>query len=351
MIVKNEESGLDRCLSSIRDYVDEIIITDTGSTDKTKEIALRYTDKVFDFPWVNDFAAARNYSISKAMNEFILVIDGDELLESIDIMQLKKSVADNPGKIGRLLRIDGFTRNDNFYKSSERISRLFSKRYYCYKGMIHEQITLISGEASDAVANTYSVPLTISHLGYDGDLAVRRKKTERNITLLKESLKENQEDPYIYYQLGKSCYMEEDYVNACNNFEKALAFDLNPKLEYVQDMVESYGYTLINTSQYSKAMQLLNIYDEFAQSADFTFVIALILMNNGKFDQAINEFKKTAKKSECKIEGVNSFLAFYNIAIIYDCLGDRQHALDYYRKCGNYAPALNRLKIIEIDKI
>src|SRR6056297_1923714 len=66
MIVKNEEHELERLLKSIKDQVDEIIITDTGSTDKTKEIAKKYTNKIYDYEWENSFAKARNYSISKA---------------------------------------------------------------------------------------------------------------------------------------------------------------------------------------------------------------------------------------------------------------------------------------------
>ena len=69
MIVKNEEAVLDRCLDSIKDAADEIIIVDTGSSDRTKEIAREYTDKVFDFTWENDFSAARNFAFDQAMME------------------------------------------------------------------------------------------------------------------------------------------------------------------------------------------------------------------------------------------------------------------------------------------
>ena len=75
MIVKNEEKLLARCLDSVADLMDEIIIVDTGSTDRTKEIAARYTDKVFDFAWVNDFAAARNFAFSKASMKYIYSAD------------------------------------------------------------------------------------------------------------------------------------------------------------------------------------------------------------------------------------------------------------------------------------
>jgi glycosyltransferase involved in cell wall biosynthesis len=81
MIVKNEEAVLARCLDAIADLMDEIIIVDTGSTDQTKEIAARYTDKVYDFPWKSDFAAARNFSFSKASMDYIYTADADELLD------------------------------------------------------------------------------------------------------------------------------------------------------------------------------------------------------------------------------------------------------------------------------
>lgn len=81
MIVKNEEKILARCLDSIQDLMDEIIIVDTGSSDRTKEIAARYTDKIYDFAWVGDFAAARNFSFSKAGCEYIYTADADEVLD------------------------------------------------------------------------------------------------------------------------------------------------------------------------------------------------------------------------------------------------------------------------------
>lgn len=81
VIVKNEEAVLARCLDSIADLMDEIIIVDTGSTDSTKEIASRYTSKIYDFKWTNDFSAARNFSFSKASMDYIYTADADEVLD------------------------------------------------------------------------------------------------------------------------------------------------------------------------------------------------------------------------------------------------------------------------------
>ncbi len=95
MIVKNEEKNLAKCLNSLGDIPDEIIIVDTGSTDATKQIAQKYTDKVYDFAWVDDFAAARNFSLSKAKCEYIYVADADEEIDEDNLKlfrQLKQAL-------------------------------------------------------------------------------------------------------------------------------------------------------------------------------------------------------------------------------------------------------------------
>lgn len=89
MIVKNEERVLKRCLDSICDLVDEIVIVDTGSTDSTKEIASAYTNHIYDFEWVDDFSAARNFSFSKCSMDYIYVADADEYLDDNNRLQFK----------------------------------------------------------------------------------------------------------------------------------------------------------------------------------------------------------------------------------------------------------------------
>ena len=95
MIVKNEEKILERCLASIHDLVDEIIIVDTGSKDNTKESAYKFNAKVFDFEWCDDFSAARNFSFSKAEKDYILWLDADDVLLEEDrdkFRNLKKTI-------------------------------------------------------------------------------------------------------------------------------------------------------------------------------------------------------------------------------------------------------------------
>jgi glycosyltransferase involved in cell wall biosynthesis len=90
MIVRNEENTIARCLDSVSDLVDEINIVDTGSTDRTKEVVLAYTDRIFDFEWIDDFAVARNFSFDHATKDYILWLDADDYLLQKDRDALRK---------------------------------------------------------------------------------------------------------------------------------------------------------------------------------------------------------------------------------------------------------------------
>lgn len=111
-------------------------------------------------------------------------------------------------------------------------------------------------------------------------------------------------------------------------------------------MVETYGYSLLNQKRIQEMMFLENVYNEFAVSADYVFLMGLAYMNNGLFDKAIDEFNKAKLYKLCKIEGCNSYKADYNIGVIYECLGNKEKALENYKKCGRYDPALNGIKRI-----
>ncbi len=91
IITKNEEQNIDRCLKALAPYGLETIVVDTGSTDRTKQIAARYTDRLYDFPWCDDFSAAKNFAIEKASHSYVLVLDSDEFAEQLDLPTLEKT--------------------------------------------------------------------------------------------------------------------------------------------------------------------------------------------------------------------------------------------------------------------
>lgn len=380
IITKNEQENIERCLKSLMPYEMEIIVVDTGSTDNTKDIVQRYTDKVFDFEWCDDFAAAKNFAISKTSNDYIIMLDSDEYIDKFEESELIRTIGNNSDKAGRIQIKNVFKKTDPCKESREWVSRIFNKKSYHYEGRIHEQIVRYDGKEYD----TFQAPVTIIHTGYDLTEKEKKAKAKRNISLLEKELdrliklfcKNNrlniceidcielvdhifendsalslilQKDeylPYILYQLGKGYYMAMDYPRACDCFSCALSFDLNPKLEYVTDAVETYGYALVNADRADEALMFENIYNEFGNTADFQFLMGIIYMNNERFDDAVSEFLKATKHKECRNVGSNSYLAYYNIGVIYECLGDVDKAISYYRRCGNYKQAKDRLAVL-----
>lgn len=145
MIVKNEEAVLARCLDSIADLMDEIIIVDTGSTDKTKEIACRYTDKVYDFPWTGNFSDARNFSFSKASKEYIYCADADEELdpENRERFRLLKEALLPEIDIVQMYYKNQLSYNTVYNFDKELRPKLYKRlREFVWENAIHEAVRL-----------------------------------------------------------------------------------------------------------------------------------------------------------------------------------------------------------------
>lgn len=341
IIAKNEEQHIKECLEALKPYHYEIVLADTGSTDRTIEIASAYTEHIYHYDWTEDFSAARNFVINKATHDWILSIDCDELVEQIDQDLLQKYMTQFPENAGRILIRNRLTENGQISYEQVRVTRFFNRKYFHFEGSIHEQV---EKRLSASPKLVFSAPITVLHTGYDGSEEEMRRKSLRNIKLLEQELCKNGPDDYLYYQLGQSCMKLKDYEKAYEWFGQALAMDINPELDYVQTMVEAYGYCLLNLKRYKEALQLVNIYDVFAVTADFVFLMGLIYMNNGLFDKAIQEFQKSTTIARFSTEGINSYRANYNIGVIYECTGHKEEARKYYKKCGAYELAKLRLR-------
>lgn len=338
IITKNEALKLEKCLHGLSEYPFEIVVVDTGSEDNSKETALKYTKHVYEFEWCDDFAEARNFAAKKAENDYILMLDTDEYADRIDVNELKK-LLDTKGKwVGRIHRKNFYISNGQTMCSNELVNRIYDRRYYKYAGKIHEQIVSVNEEKAYDY-QTYEAPVYTTHDGYVGNTEDRKRKADRNISILEKELEDNENDPYIIYQLGKGYYYKEDYEKAAEYWERMFEIDLNPKLEYVIDMITNYGYALLNLKNPQKALLLESVYKEFKGSADFLFMMGLVYMQNGIFKQAVDNFKAATKIPRCAVEGVNSYSAYYNIGVIYECSGNVQEAVRYYKKCGEYEPA------------
>ena len=187
MIVKNEERVLRRCLESIKDAVDEIVVVDTGSEDNTREIARKYTDKVYNFLWQDDFSGARNFSFSKARGDYIMWLDADDVVEEKDCVKIKNLMKEPECDVYMCLYNMGF--DSSFYR--ERI--LKRDKNFLWQGFVHEVIA--------PVGRISYTDIEIMHKKEEG------KNSRRNLDIYLKKLKEgyqfNSRELYYY---GRELY-------------------------------------------------------------------------------------------------------------------------------------------------
>ena len=194
MIVKNEERLLPKCLESIDGWVDEIVIVDTGSEDKTEEIAERHGARLYFHEWKNDFSQARNISLSHARGDWILVLDADEWINQADAKELHQAVKGAEGANGIVFSVYSPYTQGKGLSMNRQIRLIRNREDIFYEGIVHNRLK-ISGRTVDTDLKVY-------HEGYNLSSEEMEAKFRRTSTLLKEAIAEKPDDPVLYYYLA-----------------------------------------------------------------------------------------------------------------------------------------------------
>ena len=201
MIVKDEEGMLGRCLGAVVDHVDEIIVVDTGSTDRTVEIAEAFGARVLHHAWTGDFAAARNVSLDAATGDWVLYLDADEVLVDGDGPRLRALAGHTWREAIYLVETNHTGELEDGTAVMHNALRLFRRRpEYRFEGRLHEQFAhRLPGflperiEASD---------VRIDHFGYLGAVRDAKEKSRRNIELVRRQIAEGEPTPFLHFNLG-----------------------------------------------------------------------------------------------------------------------------------------------------
>ncbi|MGH2468644.1 MAG: glycosyltransferase, partial [Chloroflexota bacterium] len=222
LIVKDEEHNLPRCLASLAGEVDEMVVVDTGSADRTIEIARQFGAHVSSAPWENDFAAARNASLKEAHGAFVLWIDADEELIGQApgaLRQLCAALA--PEHDGCWMPCDSLGSEAGDVRTSAQQWRLFRNAPgLAFEGRIHEQLRLPDGRAP-RLAEQEAV--RIRHWGYIATGDLQERKSRRNHELLALSAQERPRDPGVHFNLGLQCSAEGNFPEALEEMQRAIA--------------------------------------------------------------------------------------------------------------------------------
>jgi glycosyltransferase involved in cell wall biosynthesis len=252
MIVKNEEEMLPRCLASIKDHVDELVIVDTGSTDRTVEIAESFGARVYHHPWQNDFSLHRNQSISYARGKWIFIIDADEEFIPPEQRSLgdELALAEQKGCDALVMRVENSCSGGRDRVVADSIRIFLNGETIRYEGIVHNNLT--------GVAHAGLSLSRIIHYGYDTTREAALKKFERTAALLQKQIDENPHNATAHMYLACSHASLDRHDDALR--EALAAIDL-VELREISDIIFLRAYytaarALILMKRFEKALDI-----------------------------------------------------------------------------------------------
>lgn len=334
MIVKDEEEYLPRCLSSINDIVDEIIIVDTGSSDKTVEIAKNFGAKVYYFKWNNNFSEARNESLKYATKDWILILDADDELnsESREIFKVLLNTELDEKAIYHFETLSYYgssIENDNIAINLN--PRLFkNNRGAHYEGEVHNQLISVEGDYN-AVCNE----IKIHHYGYIDKRIISKDKRNRNIFILNQQIKKNPNDGYVYFNLGNEYGALDDMNKALECYYKAYE-KFNPTTGYSSLLVLRIVISNLKLKNYNEALEFADVgSSHYPKCTDFYFYKSLIWKEIDRPTLQIKALEKCIELGEPPSElkfifGTWSYRAYYELGKVYMKYKDYYTAYNYY---------------------
>ncbi|MDP9401624.1 MAG: glycosyltransferase, partial [Actinomycetota bacterium] len=249
LIVKDEEEMLPRCLAAVRDAVDEIVVVDTGSTDRTREIALEFGAKLIEFPWTGSFSDARNVSFEAATGDWVMYLDADEVLADGDAQRLRALCGRTWREAFYLVETNHTGHLEDGTAVTHNALRVFRNRpHYRFEGRLHEQIAQhLPGFLPERLEIS---DVRLDHFGYLGVVRDAKDKARRNLELLERQAAEGVDTPFQHFNLGSEYAAAGEGERALGHFERAWAgVQADPALL-------TYGYVPSLASRLVRALRI-----------------------------------------------------------------------------------------------
>ncbi|MCY9591685.1 glycosyltransferase family 2 protein [Paenibacillus chitinolyticus] len=349
IMTKNEQDTIGNCVDSIRPYVEEIIVLDTGSEDATADIAFSKGAAVFHTVWQNDFSKVRNELIQLAKQPIVLIIDADEIAvpkQERAFSEIGKRLLSDESLVAKISILN--ETDDGI--SSASISRIFNKDSgIFFKGVVHEQI-----ECSTKELKFIQSDIVLRHTGYLSSQIIANNKYERNLTLLFKELEKNNKNSYIHFQIGRTYSASGAYEKAAHHLNLAYKFS-SDEYAYHSALIQAYGWALLRTKKFSELFELLQIglqlYPDYTDLY-FLYGCTLVELKSAEHVHLIPDIflgcielgEPDPQKYET-VSGVGSFKAYYNLGLYYELTGQTDRAFIAYKNSAeaDFKPAIERL--------
>ena len=361
MIVKNEEKFLEQCLRSVQSLVDEIVIVDTGSTDKTKEIASKFTRKIYDFVWCDDFAAARNVSLAHATGDWVLVLDADESLSQRDHSAIKDLISaagsDISGFVltqrnyfqkmedmayGSFKEINvsaaggelGFisSKDDTYTESKQSVGwlptpivRLFRREQQsAFSGRVHEDVS--------PSLNGKIISATIPFHHYGKLNPETWKKKWQLYERLGEKKAQEQQDYYVYFELGRQYLAGKDGEPQLEKAKEMFERSILQNSSFWLSWFNLGSIYLIQNDLESARVCLEKALEWNPQAPQIYLNLGVVYVKQKKQDLAITLFIQGIKQNPSRAD------LYKNLGLCYLEIGDQKEAVPLLKKAVELNP-------------
>jgi glycosyltransferase involved in cell wall biosynthesis len=306
MIAKNEEKWLEQCLNSVKEIADEIIIVDTGSADKTKEIAKKFGAKIYDFKWIDDFSAARNESLKHATKDWILVLDADEVIERNDLEKIRDVIESAGDTAGFSLEqrsylsnyFEGAINNDSDFDSVKKyqfyiphfLVRIFRNNLGLYfRHKVHE---LVENSIAEKGMKCKKTDIVLHHFGSVKDEKLISEKAGEYSKIVLKQLQEEPENARYNYQAARMFLGKNDFSSALKHFEKTAKIEPGYKLVF-SEIAKIY----LKMNNKNRAIEYFKkSIKNSPENPSPANNLAVVYMSIGKFDEAKKILEEMLKK-------------------------------------------------------
>lgn len=334
MIVKNEADVLDDCLKSVIEICDEVIIVDTGSTDTTKDIAQKYTHKIYDFQWIDDFSAARNDAFSLATKDYILWLDADDILLKEDqqkLLALKKSLDYSIDSV-TMNYVLSFDENNNpsfYFRRNRMVKR---SRHFMWKGAVHEYL-----EVGGKIINA---DIAVVHRKHHDD----QSPSNRNLNIYENRLKKGEQfTPRDLFYYANELKDHQKYQKALQFYEQFL----QTKRGWIEDRIRAYLYLAdiyrVMKKEEEEMTCLVKTFTLDSPRPEACCLIGDIFQQKEHYKAAINWYLYAVDNPQIEPQGFHyqAFSTWYPHLSLCRCYwksGHKEKAIKHNDSAGTYKP-------------